>query len=149
MPNEENIIPHQIKSLSKEEAAKRGKVGGLKSAQSRRHKRKLADRIKLALQIATQQNLNQLKKQIKELLPNRHLKNNKEELKILIAQAKTVKECGIDLYQIISVAQSPMSDTSDRLKAINMVWDREEGKPLTKNENREVKEFSDEIEFLD
>lgn len=131
------------------QAREYGRKGGIKSAKSRRHKRKLADRIKLALEISTQQNLNGLKKSIRELLPNRHRTGNKEDLKLLIAQAKTVKECGIDLYQIISLTENAVVDVSDKLKAIGMIWDREEGKAVNKTENKEVKEFSDKIDYID
>ena len=79
MANNQNLIPA---NLSSEEAARRGRNGALKSAQSRRHKRKLSERISLAISIATTKSLKDISKQISELLPNRHLANNKNELKI-------------------------------------------------------------------
>lgn len=41
MANEENLIP--IKTLSKEEAKKRGSAGGIKSGESRREKKRFAE----------------------------------------------------------------------------------------------------------
>lgn len=122
--------------------------GGIASAKSRRSKRIIADRIRLAFNIATTASLVNLKKSIAELMPNRHLEPNKELLKIKLAQAKTVKECGIDVYNMITIAANS-GDDDKRIKAISALWDREEGKPLVKTENKDVKEFSEDIEYLD
>lgn len=55
-----NLRP--IKTLSKEQAMERGRLGGIKSAQSKRAKKNLAERIKLALTISTNENLKAIKK---------------------------------------------------------------------------------------
>jgi len=146
MANNQNLIPA---NLSSEEAARRGRNGGFKSAQSRRHKRKLSERISLAISIATTKSLKDISKQISELLPNRHLANNKDELKILVAQAKTIKECGFEVYKLIQLVNNPAVDVADALKAINMLWDREEGKAISKIESKEVKEFNGEVKYID
>jgi len=146
MANHKNLI--QNKDRTPDELRKITRKGGIASGKSRRHKRIISDRIKLAFQIATTANLETLKEEIAELMPNRHLKDNKKELKIKIAQAKTMKECGIDVYNMIKIAGTSLDDDK-RIKAINSLWDREEGKPLAKTENKEVKEFSDEVEYLD
>lgn len=149
MANPENVEPYQIKTLSSEEAARRGRNGARKSAQSKRNKKKLKERIKLALEISTNENLKSLKRRIRELWPLRHSQATKEDLRLKLAQAKTIKECGYELYQLLHIGQNPITDNSDKIKIIQMLWDREEGKPMTKNENKEVKEFSDEVEYLD
>jgi len=130
------------------EQVKIARKAGIASGRSRRHTKGLSKRIALALTISTTANLTTLKEEIAELMPNRHLKANRELLKIKLAQAKTLKECGIDVYNMIKIAGTSL-DEDKRIKAINSLWDREEGKPLAKTENKEVKEFSDEIEYLD
>ena len=150
MANNEQLLkghpPTEFKAG--QEQAKTARKAGIASGKSKRHQKKLAKRIALALTISTTANLNIIKKEIAELMPNRHLKANKEDLKLKLAQAKTLKECGIDVYNMIKIAVTSF-DEDKRIKAINSLWDREEGKPLAKTENKEVQEFSDEIEYLD
>lgn len=151
MTDNKNLLKGQAANFStrtKEELREITRKGGVNSGKSRRNKRIISERIKLALDISTTANLATLKKEIIELIPNRHLEANKGELKIKLAQAKTLKECGIDVYNMIKIAESSFDDDK-RIKAINSLWDREEGKPLAKTENKEVKEFSDDIEYLD
>lgn len=122
-----NLVP--IATRTTEEQRKIAKMGGWASGVSRRHKRILSERIKLALENSTNSNLNGLKRQIRELWPNRHTKNGKEEMRVLVAQAKTIKECGIELYKILLIIENPMSEPEMVLKAVNALWDREGGKP--------------------
>jgi hypothetical protein len=148
MANNENLRPIKKGELSKEEAKKRGRLGGINSVKSRRANKSLAERIKLALTISTNENLKVLKKEIRELLPNRNKKENKEALKTLLAQARVMKDCGIDVYNIIKIAQAP--ETQDiALKATNSLWDREDGRAVSKVENKEVKEFTEEVKYID
>jgi hypothetical protein len=148
MANNENLRPIKKGELSKEEAKKRGRLGGINSVKSRRANKSLAERIKLALTISTNENLKVLKKEIRELLPNRNKKENKEALKTLLAQARVMKDCGIDVYNIIKIAQAP--ETQDiALKATNSLWDREDGRAVSKVENKEVKEFNGEVKYID
>jgi len=150
MANEENLLKGNppTEFTSGREAVENGVKGAKASARSKRHKRILSERIKLALSISTQQNLNSLKKEIKEIMPIRHTKEGKEILKVKLAQAKTIQECGIDVFNMIKIAETSLEDEK-RIKAINSIWDREDGKPLAKTENKEVKEFSDDVEYLD
>jgi len=129
MANNENLRPIKKGELSKEEAKSRGSLGGKNSVRSRRANKNLAERIKLALTISTNENLKVLKKSIRELLPNRHKKENKESLKTLLAQARVMKDCGIDVYNMIKIAQAPETQEI-ALKATNSLWDREEGKAI-------------------
>ena len=148
MANNENLRPIKKGELSKEEAKKRGRLGGINSVKSRRANKSLAERIKLALTISTNENLKVLKKEIRELLPNRNKKENKEVLKTLLAQARVMKDCGIDVYNIIKIAQAP--ETQDiALKATNSLWDREDGRAVSKIESKEVKEFNGEVKYID
>lgn len=124
MANEQNLIP---RNFTKEEAKKYGKIGARKSAISRRKKRKLADRIKLAMEIASNQKIKNVKKEIAELWPNRRLENNKLELRALIERAKMIRDSGYDVYKILSISEYAESDVA--LRALNSLWDREEGKP--------------------
>lgn len=127
MANESNLIPKT--TLSKEEAKAMGRKGGLASVASRRAKKNLSERIKLALTISTNENLKSIKREIKDCWPNRRMKDNKTLLKTLIAQAKTIRECGIDVYNILKIAERPESQEIG-MKAASMLWDREEGKPV-------------------
>lgn len=146
MANNENL--KSIGDLTKTKQREITRKGGIASVKSRRHKKKLAERISLALSISTQQNLNGIKKQIKESLKDRHTVEGRAVLKVLLAQAKTIQECGIDVYNMIKIAETSLEDEK-KIKAINSLWDREEGKPLAKSENKEVQEFGDEVEYLD
>ena len=121
-----NLIPNSERSPK--EVREQGRKGGINSGKSRRAKKTLSERIKLALTISTNENLKGVKRQIRELLPNRQTTANKEVLKTLLAQAKTIRDCGIDVYQILKIAQAPETQEIG-LKATNALWDREEGKP--------------------
>ena len=133
---ESNLIPSNKRSL--EEVRENGRRGGIKSGQSRRAKKTLSERIKLALTISTNENLKALKRQIKEHWKNRRNgisidgTSAKESIKMLIAQAKTIRDCGVDVYQILKIAQAPETQEI-ALKATNALWDREEGKAMQLN----------------
>jgi len=135
--NESNLIPAEKRSPR--EARENGRKGGIKSGISRRAKKTLSERIKLALTISTNENLKALKRQIKEHWKNRHNGISKdgtpakESIKMLLAQAKTIRDCGVDVYQILKIAQAPETQEI-ALKATNALWDREEGKPNQKSD---------------
>lgn len=111
-----------------EEIRESNRRAGIASGKSRRAKKTLSDRIKLALTISTNENLKVLKEQIREMIPNRHTKENKMVLKTLLAQTKTMRDCGVDVYNLLRIAENPESQEM-ALKATNALWDREEGKP--------------------
>ena len=111
-----------------EEQQRIARMGGIASGKSRRSQRTISERIKIALKISTNEHLRAKKKEIRELWPNRHTSGNKEQLKIVIAQTQTIKECGIDVYKILKIAESPETQEI-ALKATNALWDREEGRP--------------------
>ena len=113
---------------SSEELRENGRLGGIKSGVARRAKKSLSDRIKLALQISTKEHLKGLRKRIRQAWPNRNQEEARESLKVLLAQARVVKDCGVDVYKVLKIAEAP--DTQEiGLKAANALWDREEGKP--------------------
>ena len=77
-------------------------------------------------------------------MPNRQTKANKEALKTLLAQAKTIRDCGIDVYQILKIAEAP--ETQDMaLKATNALWDREDGKAIQKVESSNTSEIKNTV----
>lgn len=132
-----DLIP--VTNRSEDEVKEMRRKGGINSGKSRRAKKTLSERIKLALTISTNENLKALKRQIKEHWKNRHngISNDgtpaKESIKMLIAQAKTIRDCGVDVYQILKIAQAP-ENQEIALKATNALWDREEGKPNQKSD---------------
>jgi len=124
--NDENLIP--FNELTEKEARILSRRGGIASGKSRRASKTLAQRIKLALTISTNENLRDCKVRIRELWPNRSLPDNKKQLRIVLAQSRTIRDCGIDVYNVLKVAQAPETQEI-ALKAANILWDREEGKP--------------------
>ncbi len=124
--SENNLIP--IANRSTEEVREIGRKGGINSGKSRRAKKSLSDRIKLALQISTNENLKSLKREIRKLWPSRNLHDQKQNLKVILAQYRVIKDCGIDVYKVLRIAEAPDSQQIG-LNAANALWDREEGKP--------------------
>lgn len=152
-----DLVP--LNKRTKEEQRRITRMGGIASGKSRRDKKSLSDRIKLALKISTNENLKVIKKQIREVLPNRNKANNKEVLKTLLAQARVMKDCGVDVYNILKIAESPETQEM-ALKATNALWDREEGKAIqsiVSNNSTEVKntvlvtkeEIADEVSNME
>ena len=129
---EKDLIP--VTQRTKEEAKQISRNGGIASGKSRRAKKTLQETIKLALTISTNENLKALKRQIRELWPNRQTKANRETLKTLLAQTKTMRDCGIDVYRMLQIAEAPETQEI-AMKATNALWDREDGKPTNKNEH--------------
>ncbi len=129
---EKDLIPFNKRTV--EEQKRITTMGGVASGKSRRAKRTLQERIKLALTISTNENLKALKRQIRELWPNRQTKANRESLKTLLAQTKTMRDCGIDVYRMLQIAEAPETQEI-AMKATNALWDREDGKPTNKNEH--------------
>lgn len=132
MSNKNNLI--SLSDRTTEEQREIARKGGIKSGQVRRAQKPLSQRIKLALQISTNENLKIIKKNIREVLPNRHTANNKEVLKTLLAQARVMKDCGVDVYNILRITEAPESQEI-ALRATNALWDREEGKAIQKVES--------------
>lgn len=129
--NQSNLIPNSERTPEQLRAQTR--KGGIASGKSRRANKSLSERIKLALTISTNENIKALKRQIRETWPNREstkgraISPNREKIKTLIAQAKTIRECGIDVYNILKIAERPESQDV-AMRATNALWDREEGK---------------------
>ena len=123
--------------MSLEQRKAMSRKGGIMSVISKRRKKVLADRIKLALEISTTENVKIIKERINILYNKRHnnnqKKSNNQKLKLLIAQARTINECGIDVYGMLKIAESSI-DEDKRMKAINSLWDREEGKAKQQTE---------------
>lgn len=139
---EKDLIP--TSKRTKEEAKELGRLGGIASGKSRRAKKSLSDRIKLALQISTNEKLKGLRKRIREALPNRHISGNREALKTLLAQARVMKDCGVDVYNILKIAEAPETQEM-ALKATNALWDREEGKAIQKVESNTTSEVKNTV----
>ena len=129
---EKDLIPNSARTP--EELQRITRLGGIASGKSRRAKKTLQERIKLALTISTNENLKALKRQIREIWPNRQTKANREQLKTLLAQTKTMRDCGIDVYRMLQIAEAPETQEI-AMKATNALWDREDGKPTNKNEH--------------
>lgn len=129
--NQSNLIPNSERTP--EQLREQTRRGGIASGKSRRANKSLSERIKLALTISTNENLKSLKRQIKEIWPNREstktraIGQKREKIKTLLAQARTIRDCGMDVYQILKIAENPESQDV-AMRATNALWDREEGK---------------------
>jgi len=136
--NESNLIPNSERTP--QQLKEQTRRGGIASGKSRRAKKTLSDRIKLALTISTNENLKALKRQIREVLPNRHIIANRELIKTYLAQARTIRDCGVDVYNLLRIAQAPESQEI-ALKATNALWDREVGKPMQEIQSSNTQEI--------
>jgi hypothetical protein len=148
----QNLIP--TNKRTKEEQRRITTMGGIASGKSRRANKTLSDRIKLALTISTNENIKALKRQIKELWPNRESAKNRvmgdkrEIIKTLLAQTKTIRECGIDVYNILKIAERPESQDV-AMRATNALWDREEGKAKQSSTVESTNNTSTTIKYIE
>lgn len=146
MANERNLIPNNKRTPK--ELRENARKGGIKSGQSRRAKKNLSERIKLALTISTNENLKCIKREIKQYWPNRRMEEKRVLLRTLIAQAKTIRECGVDVYNILKIAEQPHTQEIG-LRAASILWDREEGKPIQSSNVNHAGEIKGKTIFVE
>lgn len=101
----ENLIP--VTERSKGEARVLGKIGGIKSGETRRKKKALKERLALAFDV--------LSKKVAKGIDDAEAK-------------KIIEEEGYDVYILFKALNDPEANYADKLKAINIYYDRTEGK---------------------
>ena len=128
-----NLKP--FNTLTEKEVKKMASNGGKKSAEVRKKKKDLKERLKIGLEIFTEMKA----KKLKEL-------GNDEG-------AEIVKEIGIETYTLLDIVSDEKNNSQVKLSAINDILDRTEGKPIQKSildANITEKELSEkEQELID
>ena len=62
---------------------------------------------------------------------------------------KMIEEGGLIAFEHLAIVMDRKIKPETRLKALDMIIDRQEGKAVAKTENKEVREFGDEVEYID
>lgn len=127
-------------------------INGAKGGRAAGRANKLNKRLAKAASFIDKQNLRKDKKDFKLLWKSRELEEVRESLKVLIEKMRIIRYCGSDALTVLAIANNPLLALTKPevvIKAQAEVWDRREGKALAKTENKDVKEFSEDIEYLD
>ncbi len=114
MDGKDNLIP--TSKRTKDEQREIAKKGGIKSGEIRREKKRLKQRLEMVLELMKDELIGSVKKSGK----------SKQEIDNI---TKQIEEMGADGYQLAKIAFSNKVKAETRLRALESIWDRTEGKP--------------------
>ena len=117
----ENVLPHKVGST--EEARKKGRAGGLKSAKARRKKKELKEKLNFVLDF--------------------HADRTKQDDQSLSEDIKNIiGESGLIAYELVNLVMDKNNGEATRLNAIKEILDRTEGKVVQKQETEHSGDFN-------
>lgn len=117
--NKETLIPQTERTL--EEQRKIAKMGGIASGKARAKKKNLKEALALALEIMTEKTLKEAKEK----------KASPETIQML-------KESGLIPYKLLEMLTSKKIKSETKLRVMQEIMDRTEGKALQKIESKNV-----------
>ncbi len=133
MANNENLLKGNPTTQFKtgREQVDTAKKGGKKLGENNAKKKLYAEQLEVVIKVGTKKALELAKEAQNE-------------------QAVTmIEEGGLIAFEHLNLVMDKKVKPEVRLKALDMIIDRQEGKAIAKIEGKQVKEFSGEIEYLD
>lgn len=110
MANNENLTP--FNESKREESVTAGKKGGIASGKARRERKEYAEQLKIVIELGTERALELAKEA-----------NNDKVIKM-------IEEGGLLAFEHLNILMDQSNKPEVRLKALDMMIDRLEGKPI-------------------
>lgn len=119
-------------------AVENGKLGGEARAENIKKQKQYKDQLKIVIGIGQQGTLAQAKEKLQELEKSNNqdlsIDQRDEKINIYKQTIEMIEQGGLIAYQHVMIAINKKVKTETRLKALETIVDRLEGKPVSKTE---------------